>query len=782
MRFHKSNILLICSAAALLSACDIYESVPLFERIDKTPIELTVGGVDGGVQSRAVITTDPYNAHNYFDTQKATKVFMIMESKYGTTDYEGTKDPKYTVSRADVAANSDKLVFDDNNKKYWDDAHARSSELNIWAYAQKGMTWTECTFEKDKAGGGYEDEKFQTTNHFSWRTAPIYPFIREWKASHLTTDAQTMETVMCQDLLFSNNLVNNSATGYDLGGANTSLKFDFTNRKFPQEGEAVMKFYHAMAKMTINIVEGDGFNAGSTEDFKFKAGTNISFPAGQFNTKGLFSIRQGIFQEISERNVVPTISCPTIKADGTGYTLEALAIPNVHEFLKAHSGEDKGSRFVAGAKDLTTDVMMEFTIDNNKYQITSGQLYDALHVDGNPANALVDNATEKTDNGTYIPLEAGKNYIFTFVVGKTRIKNLTASVADWENVTADELNPSNARIKLLLEERGSEQTSGVSFYRAADDYTGADIKDNYTTYNWHTGYTIMPAKYSTDHWESDPSIYWTNSKNFLHFRALMPTGQTLTTTDDDYVPLTSASSYTDVCWGAPMLDVADNTTSDASTLKWLYGPTTNGFDAKDDGTVANGLPTGTQHQIYGAIGPTEDAVKLILFHMMSDLTFNITTTTGDDKVTLDDGTKKTKVEIVGFHPGGQVLLGNGLVKTTSATGDASIDWNSLSTSGAHVYKYGVVPQDLTSVKLRITTPDNNQYIVDLKEVKATNVETYNLANPYTKSDGAYKITRWYPGFKYVYSIKLKKTGIDNLTATIVDWETITADDETVVIK
>lgn len=772
MKFLKTYIWLpLC---ACLTACDIYESVPLYERVEKTPIELSVGGVDGGVESRAVITTAPYSPHDYFDTQKATKVFMVMKSSYGRPDYEGDNDDKYTVSRADVAANSNKLVFDATNKKYWDDAHARSSQLNIWAYAQKGMTWTECTFEKDKAGGGYEDEKFQTTNHFSWRTAPIYPFIREWKASHLTTDAQTVETVMCQDLLFSNNLVDNSATGTSLGGEDASLKFNFTTRKFPQEGEAVMKFYHAMAKMTINIVEGDGFNAGSTTDFQFKTGTNINFPADQFNTKGLFSIQQGIFQEISQRNAVPSISCPVIKADGTGYTLEALAIPNIDEVMQSWTApqHDECSRFVAGKKNLATDVMMEFTIDDNKYQITSGQLYDALHGK--------DGATEKTNNGTYIPLEAGKNYIFTFKVGKTKIQNLTASVAEWENVTAETLNPTNARIKLQLEERIPELTSGVSFYRASDDYTGAGVNDNYASYNWTTGFTILPASYNTDHWASDPTVYWTSNNNFLHFRALVPTGQSLTTASaGDYVTLASGSTYTDVRWGAPMLDVADNTTSDASTLKWLYGPTTNGFDAKDDGTVASGLPVGTQHQIYKAIGPTEDAIKLVLFHMMSDLTFNITTTTGDDKVTLVNGDNKTKVEIVGFYPGGKVLLGNGLVKTTGSTGNATVDWNSEQPTGTHVYKYGAVPQDLTAVKLRITTPDNNQYFIDLKDATVKAITSNDIENPYSVND---KITRWYPGFKYVYNIQLKKTGITKLTATIVDWGTITAEDETVEIK
>lgn len=753
MRFHKSNILLICSATALLTACDVYELPSELEDAFKTPISLSVGGADGEMpQVRAVVTDGEGKTLNPFDDD--AKIFMVMKSEYDTghEDYAGAHDTKYTVTRGNVAKDATAVVFDAVNQRYWDDAHARSSLLDVWAYAVRGTTSVDACFEVPHPGGGtgldaYDAKTYDTSTRPApaWTTGEVRPAIRTWKASAAADHAQTQTSILQQDLLFSNNLTNNQA--YNGSGGDKRLKFDFTNRKFPQEGNAQMIFYHAMAKITIHIRKGEGFV--STDPFAFTTG-NVKLMG--YNTEGLFNIMTGQFEHIHQRDDIPSIYQWATADDGDAYTLEALVIPNVDGNVTDLT--DTGSRWING----TTTKSMEFVIDNNRYEISQDQLFDALQA--NTANAAI------TTTGK-VNLEAGKNYVFTFTVGKTKISNITAQVAPWENVNADPMSPTNARIKLQLEERGTAQTSDVAFYKAEDNKTSDGIDDNYTVYNWTTGYANMNATFADGHWGTN--LFWQSSKDFYHFRALMPAATGVTTdVAGDYATLASGASYTDVRWGAPMEDDGDNETD--GTFRWTYDPTTYGFDNT------------THTQIYKAIGPTENPVKLILFHMMSDLTFKITTTTGDDKVTLVDGDNKTKVEIVGFYPGGKVLLGTGLVKTAgTGTETRSVAWNSVD-EGVQVYKYGAVPQDLTDVKLYITTPDNNQYIVDLKDVKATTVTTANIVNPYTLSDGKYAISRWYPGFKYVYSFTLKKTGIANLTATVVDWETITADNETVVIK
>lgn len=839
------NLLVTASALALTACADEVANVvtPDSPTPDaaKTPIELSLGGVDSPASTRAVIT-DGKNPDDTDKTMKPfdvnTKIFMIMKSEYYPFsspyldfNYGGSWKVKYTVTRGDVAASSSDVVFNDasgNRMRYWDDAHARSSQITIWAYAQKGESkWNNCTFEIPNNGGTglneYKDQEYYPNQDYQpWSEAIVYPAIRYWRSSHhQSDDIQDEQSVRCQDLLFSNNIADYSSQS----GSDWRLKFDPANKRFPYKTDewtpgvkkTEMKFYHAMSKITIHIKKGSGFETG---DFAFTGTGNVKLKG--FNKKGLFHIGDGQFEYIwphipgsndqddTDENAfcIPQIYKWSSPATNDDITLEALIVPNVHGNVAGLV--DTHSRFVKDAKTLPTDVMMEFTINNNKYQITSGQLYTSLV---NSSDEAVDHATKKTDNGiTYIPLEAGKNYHFTFTIGKSKVDNITAQVADWETVNAEPQSPSNARIKLQLEERGNNisQESKFDFYRSLVNYTATEFNDNFVDYNWKTGYTNTNSKtvptYNNNTWHTN--WFWENNKQFYHFRALgiadnsnpiklsSPSSSPAVTQDNngDYISISSGSTYTDLCWGAPMLDDGDNETPGA--FWWNYGPNTNGFDAKDDGTVATGLPTGTQHQIYKAIGATENPIKLILFHMMSDLTFNIKTTTGTDAVNLGDGSSnKTKVELVDYKTGGKVLMGNGLVTATEPVTTAVIEQNTFTSAAGDEsaivkYVYGAVPQSLENVKLRITTPDNNQYIVDMKDVKAkaTNISSSNIANPYSqvRGEGAdadkYKINRWYPGFKYTYTFTLKKTGIADITATVVNWETIEADNEDVTIK
>lgn len=791
--------LLLCLYAAFAACSD---DVSLDPNEGKTMIELGVGGVDTDMLTRAVITDGTNKTMKNFDTN--TKIFMIMKSEYSALpspyeylNYEGGSDAKYTVSRGDVTANTNKVVFDATNKKYWDDAHARSTKLNIWAYAQKGMTWTECSFAVDDASADppYKKESFQTTNSIGWRTSAVYPMIFNWKASHYTgdnTNKQDGITVMCQDLLFSNNLADNTSYSKPDG----RLAFDPATRKFPTEGNAEMKFYHAMSKITIKINEGNGFDKTSTTDFQFKSGTNVKLTG--FNTEGLFSIQQGIFQQINAHADIPSIYLKSTSTSGAPYyTLEALAVPNIDEFMQTYvpAQNDVFSRFVMDAKSQATDVMMEFTIDDNTYRVTSGQLYDALHVDGDPSKALVTNAVEKTNNGKYIPLEAGKNYVFTFTLGKQEIDHITATVAVWEEVEATAQNLTNARVTIDIEDDRNDATApSYAFYRLEDNESSIPADANtVANYNWKTKYLtdtdhMCYLTYGTSGWSLTDALtggnavswYWPNSKTFYHFRTVQPADASITEngTNGDYFTIQSTfnnDTQYDPRWGAPFKEI-DQTEAD----KLIYNKTT-GFDVNRNG----GGITDNPHQIYKAIGATTQAIKIIPIHMMSQVTFNITTSEGEDAVELVDGANnQTKVELLQYYKDATVRLGSGLVTVTGSRTDFEIEQLSAptATNPAATYFYSVVPQDLTNVELRITTPDNNRYLVPLKDITSASVSNNELVNPYTLENGKYKIDYWYPNYKYTYTFKLTKKGITDLKATIVDWETVVAGDDNVQIQ
>jgi len=97
----------------------------------------------------------------------------------------------------------------------------------------------------------------------------------------------------------------------------------------------------------------------------------------------------------------------------------------------------------------------------------------------------------------------------------------------------------------------------------------------------------------------------------------------------------------------------------------------------------------------------------------------------------------------------------------------------------HTWRYGFVPQDLSSVKLTIQTTDKNLYIVNMGEVVAKTIGSNIVAAP-TYTDN--KIDYWYPNYKYTYTFKLTKKDISLITATLANYEPVTAEEEGVQIQ
>lgn len=785
MQLSLKHITLLTSLCAAIAACSDQDVFDDNITNGKTPIELSVGGVDAPALTRAVVTDGTTNTTFGRDT----KVFLLMQSEkdataHGGYEYQGDRaNTLTTVSRGDVVHDTDPsaIVFDDVNKKYWDDAHARSSQLTLWAVAQRianplvDGTWKSITFQKINGSDPMTSENtrdtYNTTSRNEFQSEKnVYPVIYTWNVGNPAQN-QDGNTLIYQDLLYSNNIANYEGNTKvpESSKKDNRLKFDFDTHKFPTNTE--LKFYHAMSKITIQIKAGDGFKADGT-DFELKtnsAGVKTVDMLSGLNTSGLFNIKDGEFQMIHNSADITSIPLTKTVAGKSEpyYTLEALAIPNIHQFLKVQTpaGVDENSRFLDGS-DV---VMLQFTIDNNTYMITSDALFDAV--------TGKQNATTLNDNGTYVPLEAGKNYVFTFTISKTKISGITAQVLEWETVTANNYDASNARISLMLEERGNYVNTDVDFYRAKDTGNSA-ISDSYKGYNWATGYNTdgkaTETTCTSNKWKT-PNWYWPDNTTFYHFRALSPTSQTITTAANDYTSLTAGESYTDVRWGAPMLDDKDD--DEKGNFKFYYN-TTKGFDA-----TGTGSPNAS-HQIYHGIGPTNADIKLLMFHMMSDVTINVKTLDEDDpaKVDLGDGTgtNVTKIAFENIYTTGSVAMGNGLVSTTGSVSNYTFTATPAPIDGVIAWKnYGAIPQSLENVVLVITTPDKNEYRVSMKEVVAT-VPTYiNVSYPaYT----ANKVNYWYPGVQYTYTFKLSKKKIEDITATILDWENVTAWDDNVQIK
>lgn len=703
---------------------------------DKTPIELSVGGMDDGATTRAVITDG--TGKRLVAMSEGTGIRISMKSEYNTTfsgeswAFQGTPATKYCTTWGTAQKTSDNKapINFGSNIRYWDDAHARSSMLSLWGLAVPGKTTTDWTWKATSSGK-------EVVDNMSWGTTTT-PTQIYWAVS----DNQNRESMAKEDLCFSNNLADHTSS-------DNRLNFNATTRKFDTGN---MIFYHALTQFTIKIKCGDGF-VGDGSDFQFTnkpiATVDNSFTLNGFYGKGVFDVEEGEFQTLGESTIssIYLQSTQHQKKDvGDYYVLSAYVLP----------GTDLQSTSVSDA--------FSFTIDHNNYKISMQDLYDAISAHNSGSlNTVLGEGTK---------LLAGVNYEFTFTVEKTKISGMTAQIQEWGEVKADNITPSNARINLKLEERGTPVTENVDFYRALDPDNTA-ITDTYEGYKWSTGYLTdgkATASYSGSQWTIS-NWYWPNNTAFYHFRAvgdqsstfpMPPTPQT-DATGGDYFALTAGAPYSDYTWGAPFLD--DQVDEVAGSFQWTYS-TQNGFD----GTASN------QHQIYHGIGPTNSVIKILMFHMMSDVTIHIKTTSGEDQVTLDDGTNKTTAVLTNLYTSGKVLMGNGLVQTTGSFGDVTVN---LSGTGVLSWNnYGAIPQDLSNVVLVITTPDKNLYKVVMKDVISTSYMNSNIQNPYS----ADKINYWYPGFKYEYTFTLSKKKIENITATILDWEKVTAGDDNVQIQ
>ena len=712
-----------------LSACSTNETLtdsPIDQ--SKTPIELTVGIVGENTSTpraltRTVITNDSPYGHAATAFADATSLYLVLKSEYGGT---GTAQaPLYSRSIGTVPGSGEEnplnVSFASGYQRYWEDSYSRDSKVSVYSACVPGNTNTTLNIASSTT---------YNQNDYTWSSTTITPTI-DWPLTGVTGTLASQDAAFLtnQDLCFSNNV-----------SGDNCIAFDTSTKKFLAKK---MVFHHALTKVTFKIKRGNGFGTG-TGVFNF-TNDNENLVLTGFNTNGTLNISTGEFSSVTTTNPITSLADTKTSADAAfDYVLTCLMLP--------------GSALTSTA---TNEVY--FTIDNNKYHIKKSDLATALSgktVGTNSTTALTDSK-----------MRPGVHYIFTLTVSKKGIDKLSASVVDWETATADEITPTNARFDITLPESGSITGADAGFvlYRAAN--TSTEISDTYTSYDWATGYVGNKATltenstagvYTAIGEGGTTPWYWPDNMTFYHFRAVKPENHAVThdnTDNYDYITLTGEiAPFTDVCWGAPF-----NTTTGTLTYSTTYG-----FDNT----------SGDTHQISKAIGPTSETITLQIFHMMSDVTIRLTTTTDANQVDLTGAT----VKLTPLYSAGRVRMGDGLILTTGSAGDVTGTVVDVDGQSYKQWKYGFVPQSLTGVVLTITTTDNNQYKVTMHDKKAT-ITNSTITNPYTSAgSGKYTINAWYPNFQYTYTFKLTKTGVESISATIANWGTVTANQETVVIQ
>ncbi len=573
----------------------------------KTSIELMVGGVGevNAARSRA-ITEDPNEVKQRGIIPTGTALYMVMKSENAVSSPTETK---YAVTRgvtkdADTERKSPIDFSQTGCTRYWDDCFARNANLTIYAACSPGSTKV---IEID-GKTVYPWTSMPTTG--AWSNAPISATIANWTVS----ENQTAETLRDEDLCYSNNTSEYTKVAVDY---DKRLKFNSGTRKFDQGN---LCFYHALSWITFEIIRDE--ESFTEAEFQFATGTNIKLT--NFFTKNTeFDIPTGEFTGAYSSQPIWTMAQRATATTGSAFTLDALVMPTTDM-----SSPTKGD--------------IHLIIANNEYNLSKKELLDKIQ-ESDKTNHLIE---EKK-------LKPGVHYVFKLRIGKTKIKDITATILEWETVTATEHTPSNAKVTLSLEDRtGTKENAYI--YRAAEttaNITGDILSETGKGYVWDTGYGNADRNAYTAYTHAlSKSWYWPDNKTFYHFRAIAPQSAPVLTTVDgnDCVALASGDTYTDVCWGAPFPEMEPGNPS-SNTTKFVYS-LTNGFAGTDG------------HQIHYAIGATESPLKLLLFHVMSDVTINISSVTGDAQVDLGDGTStKTKIKLKNIYTEGRVQLGLSLI-------------------------------------------------------------------------------------------------------------------------
>lgn len=665
-----------------------------------------------------------------------------------TVDKQVYTDPTNINPEADTSIPS---AEGDGSVRYWDDAHGRTSQLSIYGFAVNntilplGAPWNQkINGEANNANLGWKtlpnDYKYTIGGESGSNTV-------KWKVGDQRNGAdyksQSFKSLLYKDdISYSNNI------SYPDGGTDARMKFGIkTTGKFD---DGKLTFHRAMSMLSFKVTIGGGFDNTKADNFRFENG-NIALKG--FNKEGYLDIKEGEWKEVS-------MGADATYNNKTGYSWNKIA--NVTEGKTIDQISDHTYHLLAlvipgtDIKNSTETEAVSMIIDGNEYKISMKQLYDAIIANSSSwkTDWTEKDVFDKLDSETeYVRLKPGINYEFTFVVGKTAIDKIQAQIVDWETVTGA-ASPDNAHdltVSMETQAGGSQTPPASRLFKSAT--TAANLTGVEKGYSNTSGdYFDLSSGTSVQ----NTGWYWPNNQTYYHLRTISPRNALTVdgSTSDNYITIIGGAvnnTTNDYVWGAPLIE------------KHASGATSH--------PIVYNESKGYEDYLYPAIGPTKNNIHITQFHMMSDLEIKLLTTSGADAVTLTGAT----VELINYANQAKLMVGKGIVNGWSDIKTTAQAMTTI-TDGSD-YTWRTVPQSLSrgnaatdKVGLKVTLTDGNVY--EIKDLSTL---------PVTIGSTSTTIPRWEPGKKYVYNLTLKKSAIDNITATIVDWETVEANYDDVKI-
>lgn len=490
----------------------------------------------------------------------------------------------------------------------------------------------------------------------------------------------------------------------------------------------IIPYTHAMSKVTINVIAGDGF--ASTYDFASTAITlndvRITCTANAPEAKLTYPTTGGIANvsmkpgdktttdskpsRAFEAIIVPSVltvgnTLATItQMDGNTYT-----IPVTESIVKNETTSGWGSQLGSDAED----------VNNGTAQARPGTRADDATI---PA-------------GTGFLMKSGVHYKLNVTVNKTAV-NVTATILDWEEVEAEGV--SEIHFENDVKDDGNGTIAAALQDYGFDVYKSAD-KSNYGTRATHLKYNKTAGT-----WKYDPVIYWQGG-TAEYFRALSNV----------------------------KADATGTTANESLTME-------NGRDALWGTTAeADGYLEGQ------AVNPRTGDVPLKFYHAMSQITFYLEDALKDNSdVSARIDLKDATIQLTDLATGGTLDLDLGTITPASITAGqktfsedagavpARMGYFASKENGNETtYKeevtlrnYIITPQTISDdAMVIITLADGTVYKAQLN--KCTTEVT---ANGQTKDE---YIKEWKRSNHYTYTIELGKETI-TFRALVEGWNPV----------
>ncbi len=547
--------------------------------------------------------------------------------------------------------------------------------------------------------------------------------------------------VLTKDILVANNLSKEKTPG----------PLTFENRDKKDKSRLI--FQHLMSKITFNLTPADGFMQTSGK-YAFTASPTVTlnrkrYKDGSLPPGGEYALVEGT---INIRKAEATAS--------TDNKQTVIAGDETENEVSGHKVRTQVALVYPGTclGETDEDVVARIAADNNYYYVTAKEIRAAINAAGG-----------HTDYKT-LP---GYNYIINVTVKKTGV-NVTATVTNWVNVEAEEASPVIALTAGAggTGETGDWATTGVEgfdFFRSTAMLTGysdesslkeGDYYKPLRKVKWGTGATSPHACVFYDNTgATETPLYWPDHDTHYHFRGVYPATTTAESAAEPQVKaFTTAAGATEQ--GIAVKNGAFDQTKFPSNLMI-------GMPEIAKGSLCGSGEHTQEDMSEKGICARSGKINMNFRYMMSqveiELAHSLTEgTEGDVKLDGD-----TKVEIVGGYTEGYIRLGDReAVGQTKGSYQTTVDASDAKKLKRHDI---VLPQELTGMKFKITVNNadgtHDYYYATIRDIQVS-----------VGGGAKESITKWEPGKHYKYTLKLKKTAME-ITATLTDWITVTADED-----